>query len=125
MNKENKLSISFIKKITIDNTEYQKEFVIKRKKGSYALEVRDGIRYIIFKEPKSMQIFDKGKIFTIIARKMGGNKYKNYFMGHFAGPIPELKDHLKAMLDKTTNHKQKFNQYIKSNFGIDYDNSAS
>lgn len=138
--KQIKLSITYIKKVNIageGSLGFEKECIIRRTPDQYAIEIRDGIRYVIFEDT------NESKGYTVVGKKMGGNKYKNYFLTSFdkqevsgrlrrlgSAAVGELtiidvSAAFKSLIDETKDHKEKFNQFVLKNFGIDYDNSAS
>lgn len=138
--KQIKLSITYIKKVNIageGSLGFEKECIVRRTPDQYAIENRDGIRYVIFEDT------NESKGYTVVGRKMGGNKYKNYFLTSFDKDeifgrlrrltvtvdseltIENVRTAFKSLIDETEHHKEKFNEYVKKNFDIDYDNSAS
>lgn len=143
-NKGLKLSLSYTRKVTLsgeNSLEFEKEFIVRRNHDQYAMEFRDGIRYIIFKDTKQPTTF------VIIGRKMGGNKYKNYFLGSTllkrifsemkrSGKkivsknadeldFEDIRLFLNLLLENSENRVKHFNDFVKANYGVDYDNSAS
>lgn len=129
--KEIKLSILYTRKVNIageGSLGFEKETLIRRVQSQYAIVNDDGIRYVIFENT------DPKESYIIVGRRMGGNKYKNYFLSAVDPKriseseqitSDDMKKFLQIELGKTKNNSQKFNQFVKINFGIDYDNSRS
>lgn len=141
---ELKLSISYTRKVTLsgeNSLEFEKEFIVRRNYDQYAMQIEDGIRYVIFKDPKQPSSF------IVVGRKMGGNKYKNYFLGSIllkkiisemkrSGKkiisknsdeldFEDIRIFLNLLLENSENRVRHFNVFVKTNYGVDYDNSDS
>ena len=134
--KKIQLSILYTKKVSVkeESLGFEKECLIRRSPEQYALVIEDGIRYVIFEDIKECNGY------TVVGRKMGGNKYKNYFMISFSIKeikkvlaetsdselnVEQLKKFLEIILKSCKENYKKFKTYVKVNYGIDYDNSAS
>lgn len=121
--KQIKLSITYTRKVTIageGTLGFEKESIIRRTQDQYAIVIDEGVRYVIFENT------DEKEPYIIVGRLMGGNKYKNYFLRSYGGDkIEDLKTFLQSELSKSKNNAEKFKRFVKINFGIDYDHSAS
>lgn len=135
--KKIQLSILYTRKITIageGSLGYEKEFIIRRTQDQYAVVNHDGVRYVLFKDARDNDEF------IVVGRKLGGNKYKNYQLISIKSErifkdcmLPKdaeitsevLKSQLSIMLSFGKQNTKNFNTFVKINFGIDYDHSAS
>lgn len=127
--KQIKLSILYTRKVTIageGTLGFEKESIIRRTQDQYAIVMDEGVRYVIFENT------DSAEPYIIVGRLMGGNKYKNYFLS----AVPKekfpvevnseiLKKYLQNAVSETKGGLEKFKKFVKINFGIDYDHSAS
>lgn len=129
--KEIKLSILYTRKVNIageGSLGFEKETLIRRVQSQYAIINHDGIRYVIFENTDSKEPY------ILVGRKMGGNKYKNYFLSVINPKrisdsekitSDEMKSFLANELSIARNPTENFHRFVKVNFGIDYDNTKS
>lgn len=135
--KKIQLSILYTRKITIageGTLGYEKEFIIRRTQDQYAVVNHDGVRYVLFKDARANDEY------IIVGRKLGGNKYKNYQLISFDSSkiykdfklekdqeitSEVMKTVLEKMISFSTTNSANFKRFVKINFGIDYDHSAS
>jgi hypothetical protein len=129
MEQQLKLSILYTRKVAIsseENLDFEKESIIRRTQDQYAIVINEGVRYVIFENT------DEKEPYIIVGKLMGGNKYKNYFLSsvdlkEFSEneiKKEDMKKFLQSILAKNNGLKE-FKKFVKDNFNVDYDNSAS
>lgn len=129
--KQNRISILYHKKIAIDKDEsFIVQEIARKTPDQSAIMVKDDIRYIIFEE--SINKNTENSRYAIVAKKIGGNKYKNYFLATYSAKFiknemnikkeekingQNLNDFLMHLLDSNKDHEKLFYKFIKRTYG--------